>query len=52
MPYAPEYGLYARILQPLSRSHSQLRYLNWFLGRHGNRLYIIFQAISRFQPNR
>jgi hypothetical protein len=50
MPYAPEYGLYARILQPLSRSHSRLRYLNWFLGRQGNRWPIIRQAIARFQP--
>src|SRR5215813_2240973 len=50
MPYAPEYGLYARILQLLSRSHSRLRYLNWFLGRHGDRLYIILQANARFQP--
>jgi hypothetical protein len=52
MPYAPEYGLYARILQPLSRSHSRLRYLNWYFGRQWNRLNIIFQAISFFQPRR
>src|SRR5215471_12521687 len=38
MPYAPEYGLYAYLFQPLSRSHSQFRYLNclrtdqWNLG--------------------
>src|SRR5215472_13174348 len=28
MPYAPEYGLYAYLFQPLSRAHSQFRYLN------------------------
>jgi len=50
MPYAPEYGLNAWILQLLSRSHSQLTYLNWYFGRQWNRLYIIRQAISRFQP--
>src|SRR5260221_3121213 len=52
MPYAPEYGLYARTRQPLSRSHSRFTYLNWYFGRHGNRWYIICQAISRFRPRR
>ena len=31
MPYAPEYGLYAYLFQPLSRSHSQFWYLNCLL---------------------
>ncbi len=52
MPYAPEYGLYAWTFQLLSRFHSRLRNLNWCLGRQWNRVYIIFQAISRFQPRR
>src|SRR5690348_11444042 len=52
MPYAPEYGLDAWTFQLLSRSHSLFTYLNWYFGRQWNRLYIIFHAISRFQPRR
>jgi hypothetical protein len=44
--------LYAWTFQLLSRFHSRLRNLNWCLGRQLNLVYIIFQAISRFQPRR
>ena len=50
MPYAPEYGLNARTLQLLSRSHSLFTYLNWYFGRQGNRRSMILQAIRRFHP--